>query len=134
MFLIRFWTITVWLFLSAAWGSMAADVQPFTTGSWTMAVIPDTQYYARNDNDAPLFTEMTQWLVDYREKMNIRLVLHLGDIVDRNTVQQWTNAKKSLKVLDGKSMQPQDASAARSAEEVIRQLAERAGSRPLPLP
>ncbi|MDH3718120.1 MAG: metallophosphoesterase, partial [Planctomycetota bacterium] len=96
--------VTISLLFSAVLiaGAVDARPQPFTRGSWTIAVLPDTQYYVRNDNDAPLFTEITQWLVDYREKMNIQLVLHLGDIVDRNNPKQWTNAKKSLKVLDGK--------------------------------
>lgn len=48
--------------------------------------------------------------------------------------RQLAEQLRRLKVLDGTPTQPQDASAARSAEEVIRTLAERAGSRPLPLP
>lgn len=70
--------------------------------SWTIAVIPDTQYYVRKAEDAPLFTEITRWLVDHREKYKIRLALHVGDIVDANTTEQWDRAKASLSVLDGK--------------------------------
>jgi len=70
--------------------------------SWTVAVIPDTQYYVRNDNDAVLFTEITQWLSDHAEAMNLQLVLHVGDIVDKNSTKQWEHAKSSLKLLDGK--------------------------------
>jgi hypothetical protein len=70
--------------------------------AWSMAVIPDTQYYVRNDQDAPLFTEITQWLVDHREELNLQLVLHVGDIVDRNETKQWDYAKASMQVLDGK--------------------------------
>lgn len=70
--------------------------------SWTIAIIPDTQYYVRKAEDAPLFTELTQWLVDNREKYNIQLALHVGDIVDKNTEEQWKRAKASMKVLDGK--------------------------------
>lgn len=70
--------------------------------SWTIAVIPDTQYYVRKAEDAPLFTEVTRWLADNREKYNIELVLHVGDIVDRNNKEQWTFAKESMAVLDGK--------------------------------
>ncbi|MBB5353483.1 hypothetical protein HNR46_003744 [Haloferula luteola] len=70
--------------------------------SWTIAVIPDTQYYIRSAEDAPLFTEITEWLVEHRMKYNIELMLHVGDIVDANTTEQWERAKKSLKVLDGK--------------------------------
>lgn len=69
---------------------------------WTIAIIPDTQYYVRNDDYAPIFTEVTDWLVRNRQTHNIKLVLHVGDIVDRNNAHQWENAKRSLRVLDGK--------------------------------
>lgn len=69
--------------------------------SWTIAVIPDTQYYVRSAEDAPLFTEITRWLVANRGTYNIRLVLHEGDIVDDNTEEQWERAKSSMEVLDG---------------------------------
>ena len=70
--------------------------------SWTIAVIPDTQYYVNNESNAPLFTKMTRWLVEHRNPYNIRLVLHVGDIVDGNRPEQWERAKESLEVLDGK--------------------------------
>jgi hypothetical protein len=67
-----------------------------------MVVIPDTQYYVRNDRDAPVFTEMTEWIAANRETRDIRLVLHVGDIVNDNEARQWEHAKRSLSVLDGK--------------------------------
>jgi predicted phosphodiesterase len=70
-------------------------------GAWTMVVIPDTQYYVRNDADAAIFTEMTEWIVARREERNIQLVLHVGDIVNDNEPRQWEHAKRSLSVLDG---------------------------------
>lgn len=79
----------------------AKDERP-SSASWTIAILPDTQYYVRSANDAPLFTEMTEWLVDNRARYNIQIVLHVGDIVDDNTPEQWTRAKASLSVLDGK--------------------------------
>ncbi len=82
--------------------SASAELPPVPDGGWTIAIIPDTQYYVRNDADAPIFTEMTEWLVARRDQRNIKLVLHLGDIVDNNNDKQWTHAKNSLKLLDGK--------------------------------
>ena len=73
-----------------------------TLKPWSIAVIPDTQYYVRNENDYKIFTEITQWLVDQKDNLNLQLVLHVGDIVDSNNDTQWSHAKESLKVLDGK--------------------------------
>lgn len=81
-------------------GVSAQDARP-SPGSWTIAVLPDTQYYVRSVQDAPLFTDMTRWLVENRTRYNIRMVLHVGDIVDNNTKEQWERAKASLSVLDG---------------------------------
>ena len=82
-------------------GVVMAQGQVESGESWSVAVIPDTQYYVRNEHDAPIFTEVTKWLVANKEKLNLQLVLHVGDIVDRNKVEQWDRAKESLKVLDG---------------------------------
>ena len=81
----------------------AANLIPTTQPqkSWSIAVIPDTQYYVRSEKNAPIFTEITQWLVDHKQEHNIQLVLHVGDIVDLNETKQWENAKQSLQVLDG---------------------------------
>lgn len=70
--------------------------------SWTIAILPDTQYYVRSAHDAPLFTEMTAWLAENRGRYNIQMVLHVGDIVDENSAEQWARAKASLSVMDGK--------------------------------
>ncbi len=78
-----------------------SQAQPAKQRSWSIAVIPDTQYYVRSEENAPLFTEITRWLVDNKDKLNLQLVLHVGDIVDANKLEQWERAKDSLKVLDG---------------------------------
>ncbi|GHC65466.1 serine/threonine protein phosphatase [Roseibacillus persicicus] len=70
--------------------------------SWTIAIIPDTQYYVRDREDAKLFTELTKWLTDNQQTYNIRLALHVGDIVDANDEDQWKRAKSSLSLFDGK--------------------------------
>lgn len=87
-------------------GVYAGAANPFSDilpkQSWTIAVIPDTQYYVRSEDNAPIFTEITQWLVNQKERLNLQLVLHVGDIVDHNEPRQWNHAKESLQVLDGK--------------------------------
>lgn len=79
-----------------------SEMPPLAEGAWTIAVIPDTQYYVRKDEDAGIFTEMTEWLAANRGTRNIKLVLHVGDIVNDNEDRQWAHAKSSMKVLDGK--------------------------------
>ncbi len=91
-----FWSAAV---VAVSCPSLRAD--PVSEGAWTMVVIPDTQYYARKDEDAPIFTAMTEWIAANREERNIRLVLHVGDIVNDNEARQWEHAKQSLSVLDG---------------------------------
>ncbi|MBT8044705.1 MAG: metallophosphoesterase, partial [Verrucomicrobiae bacterium] len=95
---------TLLLFLTTSGIVTAQDkiLPPVPEGAWTVAVIPDTQYYSQKDANAPIFTEMTQWLAAHRDERNIKLVLHVGDIVQDNEDRQWQNAKKSMQVLDGK--------------------------------
>lgn len=68
-------------------------------GSFTMAVLPDTQMYCERFPDG--FLAQTKWLVDQKEKRNIAAVLHLGDITNKNTPEQWDVAVKALGQLDG---------------------------------
>lgn len=104
MLFFRRMVVAVCFVVCIALCSCATEPGPETLAerSWSIAVLPDTQYYVRNDQDAPLFTEITQWIVDHQEEFNIQLVLHVGDIVDLNSTPQWNHAKSSLQVLDGK--------------------------------
>jgi hypothetical protein len=68
-------------------------------GSFTIAVLPDTQNYSEKFPEQ--FLTQTKWIVDNREQRNIACVLHLGDITNRNTPAEWENAVKALHQLDG---------------------------------
>jgi hypothetical protein len=74
-------------------------VAPFTPGSWTIAVLPDTQFYALRFPG--IFTAQTGWIVNHRERRNIRMAIHLGDIVHNNTPREWQNARDAMRLLDG---------------------------------
>ena len=74
--------------------------QPFVEGSWTIAVLPDTQVYSLRHPG--LFTLQTDWIVANRDAFDIRYVLHLGDIVNNNTDLEWRRAAAALSRLDGK--------------------------------
>jgi len=73
--------------------------RPFVPGSWTIAVLPDTQYYSRGYPD--VFEAQTRWIAANAERLNIRYVLHLGDIVHNNTPEQWEVARRAMSHLDG---------------------------------
>jgi hypothetical protein len=69
-------------------------------GSFTMAVLPDTQNYS--EKYPQTYLAQTQWIVDNQAKRNIVATLHLGDITNRNTVAEWKNAVAAMKQLEGK--------------------------------
>jgi len=73
---------------------------PFVPGSWTIVVLPDTQFYSQSFPE--IFQAQTQWIVENAKEYNIQFVLHLGDIVNNNTPEQWEVAKKAMSELDGK--------------------------------
>jgi uncharacterized repeat protein (TIGR02543 family) len=76
------------------------DALPFVPGSWTLAVLPDTQIYSESYPE--LFKDQTRWIAANKDRYNIKYVLHLGDIVNVNTsLVQWTNAKAAISLLDG---------------------------------
>lgn len=69
--------------------------------NFTIVVIPDTQFYSANYPE--IFTQQTEWIVDNIDVLNIKIVVHLGDLVNTpDSIQQWDNANKSMSVLDGK--------------------------------
>jgi hypothetical protein len=73
---------------------------PLTKGAFTIAVLPDTQYYS---SDFPEnYLAQTRWIVKQKKKRNIACVLHLGDLVDQSVPQQWKNAVEAMNILDGK--------------------------------
>ena len=87
---------------------------------YCFVIIPDTQNYSRSEANHVHFEAMTQWIVEQREKLNIVLVLHEGDLVEHNSItnlsdrfiagregadqvglQMWASAKRAISVLDG---------------------------------
>lgn len=78
---------------------VGAEALPIEEGSWTLAILPDTQVYARAYPDH--FDAQTRWIADHAASHNIKFVLHEGDVTDNNVAEQWDNALKSMKLLDG---------------------------------
>lgn len=68
---------------------------------FSVVLLPDTQFYAEKYHDE--FFAQTQWIKDYKEKENIQMVIHLGDIVQSRNEQvaEWEVAKKAFGTIDG---------------------------------
>jgi hypothetical protein len=72
---------------------------PPEDNSFTLAILPDTQTYSRHFPE--VFTSQTQWIADNYIEEDIRYVLHVGDVTDRNYEWEWENAVDSMSLLDG---------------------------------
>lgn len=86
-------------------GRTVADPPPaeFVDGSFTIVLIPDTQYYCQTEAFNRHFHNLVDWIVDQRDELNIQYALHLGDIVNRGGIQmfQWDVASAAMHKLDG---------------------------------
>lgn len=69
---------------------------------FSIAVLPDTQYYTalRFGGTMKMFHDQIQWIRDNRNKEKIEYVIHLGDITDRDTPEEWERARSALYKLD----------------------------------
>ncbi|MBD3388053.1 MAG: DNRLRE domain-containing protein [Candidatus Altiarchaeales archaeon] len=69
--------------------------------NFTMIALPDTQNYVEYEANAPIFTNQTQWIAQHYSDMNIKMVLHEGDVGDHwNSDTEYVRANTSLSVLD----------------------------------
>lgn len=67
-------------------------------GAFCFAVLPDTQFYSEKYPDT--YLAQTRWIVEQKERRRIAGVLHLGDITNKNTPEQWEHAQRAMKVLE----------------------------------
>jgi hypothetical protein len=67
-------------------------------GSFTVIALPDTQGYSMSV--PATYLAQTKWIVDQKRKRNIASVVHLGDITNNNTHDQWKNAEAAMRLLD----------------------------------
>lgn len=92
--------------------SYADELPPAEEGTFTIAVIPDTQHYTgqgtkRNPSDQaptanPVFEAITDCIIEEIDRQRIVFVTHVGDIVDVNNDLQWSVARKCMNKLRGK--------------------------------
>jgi len=67
---------------------------------FSIVALPDTQYYSESHPE--IFTAQTMWIRRNVEDWRIAMVLHEGDITNRNNDEEWRNADLSCRLLDGK--------------------------------
>lgn len=80
-------------------------------GSFTIAVIPDTQAYRGRDTKSdptsdedvrnPIFQTITDWIAKNCDQQKIVFVSHVGDIVDKNVPEQWAVARMCMDRIHG---------------------------------
>lgn len=67
---------------------------------YTFVWMTDTQKYTASNPD--IFYSMTDWIVDNKDRENIKMVIHTGDITDDvSDKKQWKVAEKAIFKLDG---------------------------------
>ena len=81
----------------------ASSKSNIKTSPYTIVLLPDTQFYNElfGGSRTHIFDSQTQWIASHVNDLNIKLVLHLGDIVEHGTAPLYKNAKESLSYLDG---------------------------------
>lgn len=66
-----------------------------TPTSFSVIVLPDTQGYS--EANPGIFYSQTEWIVENRKGLNVKLVVHLGDVVEHpESNEEWRRAKKAM--------------------------------------
>jgi hypothetical protein len=68
-------------------------------GEFCMIVVPDTQRYAAYFPD--IFRAQFRWIRDNAAALNVKFVMHVGDIVEEGEDHEWVVADESFAMLDG---------------------------------
>jgi hypothetical protein len=74
--------------------TVAQEPLAVVPGSFTLAVLPDTQYYAQC-RSAHL-ERQSEWVASQKQSRNIQAALTLGDLTENNTEAEWAFVKTSL--------------------------------------
>lgn len=105
------------LVAAVPYGALAAERPPVLEdeGSWTLVMVPDTQYYTVRARNQPILELMTAWIESNIDALNIRMVVQVGDLIERSgkitpdekqgdqtTRQQWGAVSRAFARLDGK--------------------------------
>lgn len=103
--------LCIGMFCRISTGTVATSLTPAPEGTFTIAVIPDTQRYLgpgsgreeeRGELSNPAFELRTAWLTANLDAQRIVFVSHMGDIVDKNEHRQWRVARVCMDRLHGR--------------------------------
>lgn len=97
VFLIILALLVISLFLSI-FTQKQAPLSQESNSTFTIIVLPDTQYYSSLYPD--IFLNQTKWILKNKQSMNIQMVLHEGDLVLNNQPKQWDIVNQSLSILE----------------------------------
>jgi Calcineurin-like phosphoesterase len=70
----------------------------FQSGSYTFAVLPDTQIYA--ELYPGIYDAQTGWIAANAKKRNVVYTFQLGDITNYNTAAEWQHAVDAFSLID----------------------------------
>jgi hypothetical protein len=81
---------------------LGADVR--TPFSWRVIVLPDTQCYVdvNKANNEKHIHRQTEWIVQEKDRGDIRYVLQLGDLTQHNSPLEWAKIRSAMSLLNGK--------------------------------
>lgn len=94
------------LLTAAALPAQAAESD--LASRFTLAVLPDTQFYSRYSADqfqprygTDPFATQTRWIADHADDLHIPFTAHVGDVVDRAGVAaEWQAADRAMRNLE----------------------------------
>ena len=78
----------------------AGGVVPPPEGAYTIVVLPDTQEYSYVPHRHEIFLSQTRWIAENHQEQRIAFVLHVGDVTQHNTPEQWELARRVFDPLD----------------------------------
>jgi hypothetical protein len=66
--------------------------------SFSIILLPDTQHYSSDQPE--IFYRQMDWIIENKVPLNVRYVIHLGDITNNNKENAWEVADRSFKILE----------------------------------
>jgi 3',5'-cyclic AMP phosphodiesterase CpdA len=70
-----------------------------TRPSWSIVVLPDTQYYAQLYPST--FVAQLAWIARSAQSLNLQFVVHLGDVTETSDPSEWQVARTSFDAIEG---------------------------------